>query len=373
MNDSHTTHREDMIVTVTSSYNELQNRVIELEKQLADNNVLLKNLSKNCSFDIETLNRLFESVDDQMTLMDRNYKIVWSNQSAKNVFGQDIVGRYCYDVFKGQATPCEPHECTTRRSFIDGNSHRQNMEIRVSEGDTVYLQDTSNVVSTDESGLPLLVVKVSKDISSDFQVNNEREINLQKLRKNLAGTIQAMAMTVETRDAYTAGHQRRATNIARAISQEMHLEDDQVDAIRMAGVIHDLGKISVPAEILSKPGEISDVEFSLIKKHPETGYNILKEIDFQWPIADIVLQHHERVDGSGYPNGLQGEDILLEAKIIGVADVIEAMASHRPYRPALGIKEAFEEITDKKGVCYDPAVVDAAVNLYEADWFDVYQ
>ncbi len=372
MNNSHITHKEDMIVTVTSSYNELQNRVIELERQLADNNALRNNFCQS-GFDIETLNRLFESVDDQMTLMDNDYKIVWSNQSSKKMFGEDIVGRYCYDVFKGQTVPCEAHECTTRRSFIDGCSHKQNTEVQVSERDKVYLQDTSNVVSTDDSGLPLLVVKVSKDTSSDFQVNNEREINLQKLRKNLAGTIQAMAMTVESRDAYTAGHQRRATNIARAIAQEMCLDDEQVDAIRMAGVIHDLGKISIPAEILSKPGDISDVEFSLIKKHPEIGYNILKEIDFQWPIADIVLQHHERVDGSGYPNGLQGKDILLEAKIIGVADVIEAMASHRPYRPALGIEEAFGEIIDKKGICYDPAVVDAAVNLYEANWFELYQ
>jgi HD-GYP domain-containing protein (c-di-GMP phosphodiesterase class II) len=132
----------------------------------------------------------------------------------------------------------------------------------------------------------------------------------------------------------------------------------------MAGVIHDLGKISIPAEILSKPGEINDSEFALIKQHPQTGYEILKGIDFNWPVADIVLQHHERLDGSGYPNNLKEDEILLEARIIGVADVIEAMSSHRPYRPALGIDEAFEEITKNRGKFYDPDVVDASIDLF---------
>jgi len=187
---------------------------------------------------------------------------------------------------------------------------------------------------------------------------------MKQMRKNLNGTIKAIARTVETRDAYTAGHQRRTTEIARAIAFEMGLSKQLIDGIRMAGVIHDLGKISVPAEILSKPGQISKSEMSLIKQHPHAGYEILKGIDFKWPVADIVLQHHERLNGSGYPYNLQGDQILLEARVIGVADVIEAMASHRPYRPALGLDDAFEEITMNRGIMYDPDVVDASIDLF---------
>ncbi|MFH1350803.1 MAG: HD domain-containing phosphohydrolase [Pseudomonadota bacterium] len=188
--------------------------------------------------------------------------------------------------------------------------------------------------------------------------------SLSNLRKSLEGTIHAMAMTVESRDPYTAGHQRRVADLAVAIVGEMGINSDRVEGIRMAGVIHDLGKISVPSEILSKPGKINEYEFGLIKNHPQVGYDILKEIDFPWPIAEIVYQHHERMNGSGYPRGRAGDEILKEARIIGVADVVEAMASHRPYRPALGIDAALEEISKKNGEIYDPEVVDACLRLF---------
>jgi len=190
------------------------------------------------------------------------------------------------------------------------------------------------------------------------------QASVEKLRKALAGTIQAMAHTVETRDAYTAGHQRRTTNLARTIAQEMGLSENEVDGIRMAGVIHDLGKISVPAEILSKPSKLSSLEFSLIKTHPQTGFDILKGIDFQWPIARIILQHHERLDGSGYPKGIPGNEIMKEAKILAVADVVEAMSSHRPYRATLGTVAALVEITKKKNILYDAEIVDTTVDLF---------
>ncbi len=189
------------------------------------------------------------------------------------------------------------------------------------------------------------------------------QTSVEKLRKALAGTIQAMALTVETRDAYTAGHQRRVTNLARTIAQELGLSEYVIDAIRMAGVIHDLGKISVPAEILSKPGNLSPLEFSLIKTHPQTGFDILKSIDFQWPIASIVLQHHERLDGSGYPQGITDKEIMIEAKVLAVADVVEAMSSHRPYRATLGIDSALDEVTRNKDILFDAEVVDATVSL----------
>ena len=191
-----------------------------------------------------------------------------------------------------------------------------------------------------------------------------------KLRKVLEGIIHAMSLTVESRDPYTAGHQRRVADLATAIAGEMGLSRDRIEGIRMAGMIHDIGKISIPAEILSKPGRITEHEFGMIKSHPRVGFDILKQIEFPWPIAQIVYQHHERIDGSGYPQGLSGEKILLEAKILGVADVVEAMASHRPYRPAFGIEKALKEVSQNKGLLYDPDVVDACLKLFKEKRFE---
>ncbi|MBW2168219.1 MAG: HD domain-containing protein [Deltaproteobacteria bacterium] len=188
--------------------------------------------------------------------------------------------------------------------------------------------------------------------------------SMQKLRKALEGSIHAMALTVEMRDPYTAGHQQRVADLASAIAKELGFSEDRINGLHMAGVIHDIGKISIPAEILSKPGKISEIEFDLIKTHSKVGYDILKTIEFPWPIARMVLEHHERLDGSGYPSGLSGEEFLLEAKILGVADVVEAMASHRPYRPALGIDKALEEISKNKGKLYDLDVAQACIELF---------
>ena len=201
--------------------------------------------------------------------------------------------------------------------------------------------------------------------------NNEEELKktLAQLRKSLEATIQALALTAEARDPYTAGHQRRVADLSRAIAQKLDLPLDQVDGIRMAGSIHDLGKIYIPFEILNKPGKIRANEFELIKSHPEVGYDILKTIDFPWPVAQIELQHHERLDGSGYPFGLKGDEILLEARILAVADVVESMSSHRPYRPALGIEKALAEIKAGRGTTFDARVVDACMGLFEEDGY----
>ena len=179
--------------------------------------------------------------------------------------------------------------------------------------------------------------------------------NLSKLKRVMSGFIEAIAQTVETRDPYTAGHQRRVGDLAQAIALDMKLPRDMVEGIKTAGIVHDLGKISVPAEILNKPGRLKEIEFNLIKSHPNIAYDILKTIDFPWPIATIVLQHHEKLDGSGYPVGLTGKDIMIEAKVLCVADVVDAMTSHRPYRPSLGIDQALEEITSNRGRFYDAA------------------
>lgn len=186
-----------------------------------------------------------------------------------------------------------------------------------------------------------------------------------RVRDSLLETITAFAVLVEMRDPYTAGHQRRVAHLAAAIAKEMQMTDQRVEGVRLAGAVHDIGKIQIPTEILSKPGRLTHVEFELIKQHAESGYDILKAINFPWPIAQIVRQHHERLDGSGYPEALTSDQILLEAKILAVADVVESMISHRPYRPGLGLAAAMAEIITHKGKLFDPAVVDACVRLFK--------
>jgi HD-GYP domain-containing protein (c-di-GMP phosphodiesterase class II) len=221
----------------------------------------------------------------------------------------------------------------------------------------------------DVRGEPAYLLGISVDITAHKLAEENLKETAEKLRKSLMGTIKAMSSMVETRDPYTAGHQRRVSNLARAIAQEMTLPNDIVDTIHTAGAIHDIGKISIPAEILSKPGKLSDTEFSLIKIHPQSGYDVLRDLGLPYPVAEIVLQHHERLDGSGYPQGLKNSQILIESQVITVADVVEAMASHRPYRPALGIDAALEEIEKNKGVFYSTGVVDACVRLFREKGF----
>ncbi|MCX5814298.1 MAG: PAS domain S-box protein [Proteobacteria bacterium] len=221
----------------------------------------------------------------------------------------------------------------------------------------------------DETGVFKGIRGSNRDITSRKLAEEVLQQTAIKLRKSLAGTIRAMSLTVETRDPYTAGHQRRVSDLAMVIAQEMDLSSDDIDKIRMAGLIHDIGKISVPAEILVKPGKLLDIEMSLIKVHSQSGYDILKDVELPYPIAEIVLQHHERLDGSGYPQGLKNGQILLESQIISVADVVEAIASHRPYRPALGVEVALEEIEKNKGNLYDAGVVDVCIKLFREKEF----
>jgi putative nucleotidyltransferase with HDIG domain len=204
---------------------------------------------------------------------------------------------------------------------------------------------------------------LKKEISLRLQEEEVLRKSFKKVEVLLENTIEAMSLIVERKDPYTAGHQRRVARLACAIGREMGLGADQIQAIRVAAMLHDLGKIFVPAEILNKPGRLTASELDLIKTHPSTAHEILKTIDFSCPVADIVAQHHERLDGSGYPAGLGGDEILPEARILGVADVVEAMSSSRPYRPALGLDEAVREIVKNKGILYDPEVVRACVRL----------
>jgi PAS domain S-box-containing protein len=207
-------------------------------------------------------------------------------------------------------------------------------------------------------------VIILRDDSERVRGEIKLKESLDQVKKSVDGIIQAMAQTLETRDPYTAGHQRKVADIARAIAKEMGLSEREVEGIYMAGIIHDLGKICIPTEILSKPGRLSAIEFELIKTHPQIGYDILKTIEFPWPLAEMVYQHHEWLNGSGYPRGLSGDEILLGARILCVSDVVEAMASDRPYRPALGIDNALSEISNKMGVLFDREVVNICVKIF---------
>ncbi len=210
---------------------------------------------------------------------------------------------------------------------------------------------------------------IFRDVTEHEQIEEERQQNLEKLQKTVEGAIEAIASMAETRDPYTAGHQRQVSKLASAIAQEMGLPKEKIETIRISGILHDIGKVSVPSEILSKPTKLNQIEIALIRNHPKVSRDILKTMELPWTICPIVVQHHERMDGSGYPNGLSGQDILLEARILAVADVVEAMASHRPYRPALGIDKALEEITQNKGTLYDADAVDACVKLFTEKGF----
>ena len=214
-------------------------------------------------------------------------------------------------------------------------------------------------------------VSVFDVITDRKRAEEELQRTLASLRNAVGTTIQVMASAVETRDPYTAGHQSRSANLARAIATEMGLSQDQVDAVRLAGSIHDIGKLSIPAELLSKPTKLSPIEYDLIKEHALQGYNILRNVESPWPLADMVHQHHERMDGSGYPQQLKGEALLLEARILAVADVVESMASHRPYRAALGIEAALAEIEKNKGRLYDEPVAEACLKLFRERGFQL--
>jgi putative nucleotidyltransferase with HDIG domain len=194
---------------------------------------------------------------------------------------------------------------------------------------------------------------------------------MEMLRKSFLGSIKAMSLMVETRDPYTSGHQKKVSSLALAIAAEMELDDNTRNAIRIAGLLHDIGKIQIPSEILNKPGKLTPLEYSFIEVHPQAGYDIVKTIEFPWPIAKIILQHHERLDGSGYPKKIKGEEILLEAKILAVADIVVALISHRPYQPAITIDEAIAEISRNRDSLFDAAVVDACSKLFKEKKFEL--
>jgi len=238
----------------------------------------------------------------------------------------------------------------------------QEASLKTKNGQEIPVELTMSPLPEPRGGWRGQVV-VFRDVSPRRQAEQELQESWSKLQRALKGTIEAISITIEMRDPYTAGHQRRVAHLAEAIATKMNLPTTKIEGIKFAAQIHDIGKIYVPAEILSKPTKLTELEYTIIKTHPQAGYEILKNIEFPWPIADIVLQHHERLDGSGYPAGLKDGEILLEDRILAEAEVVEAMSSHRPYRPSFGLDKAMEEINLNSEILYDPQAVAACQQL----------
>ena len=307
--------------------------------------------------------RIFESFEDLYYQTDEKGIIRVLSPSLYRLTGwspDELIGKPVTDVY------VSPNDQGGLLAEISPNGFLRDYEVflKKKDGTQAYASLTASIF-TDPDGRPCGIAGTLRDITERKQAEEERKQSFERLRKVLGATVQSISMTVEMKDPYTAGHQQRVSDLARAIATEMGLSADRREFIRTASSIHDIGKISIPSEILSKPTKLTDLEFSLIKTHSQSGYDILKDIDFPWPVADVVLQHHERMNGSGYPQGLKGDDILLEARIIAVADVVEAIGSHRPYRPSLGIDFALEEISRNKGILYDADVVDACLKLFQ--------
>jgi PAS domain S-box-containing protein len=309
------------------------------------------------------LRTLVQTIPDMIWLKDEDGVYLACNTMFERFFGAreaDIIGKTDYDFLDRElAETFREHD---RKAMAAGKPTSQEEWITFADDDHRAFVDIIKTPMYDAPGILIGVLGIGRDIT-------ERKRAEERIKKALGATVQAIAVIVETRDPYTAGHQRRVTDLACAIATEMNLPIDMIDGIRISAAIHDLGKISVPAEILSKPTELTDSEFMLIKTHSQSGYDILKDIDFPSPVARTVLEHHEKMNGSGYPNGLTGDNILMESRILSVADVVEAMASHRPYRPALGINAALEEIEKNKGILYDNTVANACLRLFREKGF----
>ncbi|RXG62741.1 PAS domain S-box protein [Candidatus Atribacteria bacterium 1244-E10-H5-B2] len=316
-----------------------------------------EDLKKNEQF----LNSIFESVQDGVSVLNPDLTVSHVNGIMNKWYKENLPleGKKCYEVYHNADKPCDP--CPSLRCLESGKTE-WNVVPGLPGSPVEWIELYSFPIKDSNSGKITGVVEFVRDIT-------ERRQAEERLKKTMDATIDTMSRIIEAKDPYTSGHQHRVCQLAIRIAQEMKLPKDKIEGIRIASLIHDIGKIALPAEILSKPTKLTDIEFSLIKGHSQIGHDILKSIDFSYPIAQIVLQHHERLNGSGYPNGLRADKILLEARIIGVTDVVEAMSSHRPYRPALGTDKALEEISQNKGTLYDPEVVDACLKLFKEKEF----
>lgn len=333
---------------------------------LAINNARMQDEKRELERSLRRANKritnILDSINDVFLSLDRTWRITFANTRAEQLMRhsrQEMLGAVLWELFPHLKT----YPFHTRLQQVLTHQIAQQFEERFPK--TGLWLDVSVYPSQD--GLSIY----ARDITSHKRAEEELRLGIDKIQRGLNGVVQAMSHAVEIQDPYTAGHQRRVSVLAARIALVMGLPVTQVEEIRIAGLLHDLGKIAVPAEILSRPSSLTPAELSIIQMHPEVGYNILKDIEFAAPIALVALQHHERLDGSGYPQKLKGAEIILEARILAVADVVEAMASHRPYRPALELQKALEEILGGRGTRYDALAVDACLLLLQNSEFDL--
>jgi len=280
---------------------------------------------------------------------------------------EELIGRSIFDFI----LPEQREEAKKRFEMkISGQSvPKAENRIYLRKDGTRIIVDINDVLERDADGKIVGIRTAMVDITERKKAEEKIRQMLESQKNLLLSLIQAISLMVEFRDPYTAGHQRRVAELASSIATEMGLPPEKIDSLRIAALLHDVGKIVVPSEILSKPGKLNEFELNLIRTHVEIGYEILKPIEFPWPIKEIIRQHHERLDGSGYPHGLRGDEIILEARILAVADVIEAMTSNRPYRPAYSLDQALEELSRHSGKLYDEEVVTACINLLKNKGF----
>jgi PAS domain S-box-containing protein/putative nucleotidyltransferase with HDIG domain len=339
----------------------LRQRISELERWESERMQIEEEL---CESEEEYRN-ILENIEDGYFEVDRAGDFTFFNPSLCRILG------YTREEMMGMNYRALMDAETANKAFRSLNEvYMTGIPIKGSEWETfrkdgarIYTEvSVSLIVRT--GGKPTRFRGIVHDITERKRMEEEHQRFIESLRKAFGATIQVMVSAVESRDPYTSGHQRRVTNLAGAIATEMGLPQKKIDAIRMAGIIHDIGNLSVPSEILSKPAKLTELEFSLIKEHSKKGCEMLKDVESPWPLAQIVYQHHERMDGSGYPRNLKGDDIMIEARILAVADVVESMAFHRPYRTGLGIDVALAEIEKNRGIIYDSTAVDACLRLF---------
>ncbi len=314
----------------------------------------------------------FDQISDVICSLDRDFRIDTISPSVERLLGytpRELLGARFTESGILATHHLESATSDALRIFSGEQIDSAVYELIATDGTTRY---------GEMSGAPIVegeeiqgLIAVIRDITDRVRAEEALEQSLRRLKRAFGGTIRILRLIVESRDPYTAGHQRRVSHLARAMAMEAGLSPQRVEGLRVAASIHDLGKLFVPAEILTKPGNLTKIERDLIQNHPAAAYEILKKVHFPWPVAEIILQHHERMDGSGYPRGILGDEIVMEARLLMVADVVEAMQSHRPYRPALGMEKALDEISKHRAVLYDPSAVDACLRLFHEKGFEL--
>jgi PAS domain S-box-containing protein len=338
-----------------------------------------KKAEKSLKASEERYRLLADNVADVILTLDMNFQYTYVSPSAYHLFGHTVNELMAMKV-KDLATPetfshlvnvfSEELEIEKRADKDLTRSRVLESQYMCKDGVKIWVESKLTFLR-DENNTAVGILSIVRDITDRKEAENRLHQSLDSLKKAVSTTIQVLVSALESRDPYTTGHQSRASDLACAITTEMGLDQDTIEGIRMASIIHDIGKLAVPTEILAKPGKLTDIEFLLIKQHSQTGYEMLKDVESPWPLAQIVHQHHERMNGTGYPQNLKGDEILLESRILAVADVVEAISSNRPYRPSLGIDFALEEIDKNKGILYDDVVANACLNLFRERGFQL--